>query len=185
MLLLLLLFFFFLLFVNHSFYIVHFTHLKTANNSIRCAFLFLLILLLLLPFSVLIVFQFSICTETIFFLFFLHPFIHFYLLCRVLKGDALITTCFYDTRGYINTTLGGFSISDEMCVNYIQYYPATKLEVCKSSVSEKTLEDYFFYMKRYAIHFCTFFLNLLISHQKGEGEREREVKTHEQSKRKK
>lgn len=67
---------------------------------------------------------------------------------KVYPGDALITTCYYDTRGYTNTTLGGFSISDEMCVNYIQYYPATQLEVCKSSVSEKTLEDYFFYMKR-------------------------------------
>lgn len=72
----------------------------------------------------------------------------FLFLLRVKKGDALITTCYYDTRGYTNTTLGGFSISDEMCVNYIQYYPATKLEVCKSSVSEKTLEDYFYYMKR-------------------------------------
>lgn len=64
------------------------------------------------------------------------------------QGDALITTCYYDTRGYTNITLGGFSISDEMCVNYIQYYPATKLEVCKSSVSEKTLANYFYYMKR-------------------------------------
>lgn len=67
---------------------------------------------------------------------------------RVMPGDALVTTCFYDTRGYTNTTLGGFSISDEMCVNYIHYYPATKLEVCKSSVSEKTLHDYFTYMKK-------------------------------------
>lgn len=87
-------------------------------------------------------------------------------ICFVLgckKGDALITTCYYDTRGYTNTTLGGFSISDEMCVNYIQYYPATQLEVCKSSVSEKTLEDYFFYMKRYLCHLqllCTCFNSL-------------------------
>lgn len=70
---------------------------------------------------------------------------------RVLPGDALVTTCFYDTRGYTNTTLGGFSISDEMCVNYIHYYPATNLEVCKSSVSEKTLHDYFTYMKKYVL----------------------------------
>lgn len=35
---------------------------------------------------------------------------------KVLPGDALVTTCYYDTRGYINTTLGGFSISDEMWV---------------------------------------------------------------------
>ncbi|CAD7091391.1 unnamed protein product [Hermetia illucens] len=67
---------------------------------------------------------------------------------KVLPGDALVTTCYYDTVGYKNATLGGFSISDEMCVNYIHYYPATKLEVCKSSVSEKTLADYFAYMKR-------------------------------------
>lgn len=28
-----------------------------------------------------------------------------------------------------NITLGGFAISDEMCVNYIHYYPNTRLEV--------------------------------------------------------
>ncbi|KAH8386946.1 hypothetical protein KR093_003733, partial [Drosophila rubida] len=67
---------------------------------------------------------------------------------RVLPGDALVTTCYYNTLADTNATLGGFSISDEMCVNYIHYYPATKLEVCKSSVSEETLENYFIYMKR-------------------------------------
>uniref|UniRef100_A0A182RVP1 DOMON domain-containing protein n=1 Tax=Anopheles funestus TaxID=62324 RepID=A0A182RVP1_ANOFN len=66
---------------------------------------------------------------------------------HVLPGDALVTTCYYDTRGYKTLTLGGFSISDEMCVNYIHYYPATALEVCKSSISEKSLHDYFDYMK--------------------------------------
>lgn len=58
----------------------------------------------------------------------------------------MVTTCYYDTEEYTNTTLGGFSISDEMCVNYIQYYPATKLEVCKSSVSEDNLAFFFNYM---------------------------------------
>lgn len=48
---------------------------------------------------------------------------------------------------YKEPVLGGFSISDEMCVNYIQYYPATELELCKSSVSEQTLEDYFHYLQ--------------------------------------
>ncbi|XP_055389701.1 tyramine beta-hydroxylase [Condylostylus longicornis] len=67
---------------------------------------------------------------------------------RVLPGDALVTTCYYNTEGYQNTTLGGFSISDEMCVNYIHYYPATNLEVCKSSVSEETLANYFIYMRK-------------------------------------
>lgn len=59
----------------------------------------------------------------------------------------MVTTCYYDTEAYKNTTLGGFSLSDEMCVNYIQYYPATKLELCKSAVSEKTLANYFRYME--------------------------------------
>ncbi|XP_035789242.1 tyramine beta-hydroxylase-like [Anopheles albimanus] len=66
---------------------------------------------------------------------------------RVLPGDALVTTCYYDTRGYETVTLGGFSISDEMCVNYIHYYPATELELCKSAISEKSLYNYFAYMR--------------------------------------
>lgn len=57
-----------------------------------------------------------------------------------------MTTCYYDTRGYETATLGGFSISDEMCVNYIHYYPATQLELCKSAISEKSLYNYFKYM---------------------------------------
>lgn len=66
---------------------------------------------------------------------------------QVHPGDALVTTCYYDTQGYDNATMGGFSIQDEMCVNYIHYYPATNLELCKSSVSEETLKDYFKFMK--------------------------------------
>ena len=38
----------------------------------------------------------------------------------VLPGDALVTTCYYDTRTYQNATMGGFSIQDEMCVNYVR-----------------------------------------------------------------
>ncbi|EDW75148.2 uncharacterized protein Dwil_GK19855, partial [Drosophila willistoni] len=67
---------------------------------------------------------------------------------HVMPGDALVTTCYYNTSADKSAALGGFAISDEMCVNYIHYYPATKLEVCKSSVSEETLENYFIYMKR-------------------------------------
>jgi dopamine beta-monooxygenase len=47
----------------------------------------------------------------------------------------------------VNMTVGGFAISDEMCVNYIHYYPRTHLEVCKSSVSAKSLREYFQFMK--------------------------------------
>ncbi|ESO05950.1 hypothetical protein HELRODRAFT_64253, partial [Helobdella robusta] len=66
----------------------------------------------------------------------------------VLPGDALVTTCVDQTRNKDNVTLGGFSISDEMCVNYIHYYPLVNLEVCKSSVTTKSLYDFFDLMKR-------------------------------------
>lgn len=63
------------------------------------------------------------------------------------QGDELITTCTYKTLDKDRVTLGGFSISDEMCVNYIHYYPKTDLEVCKSSVSEENLANYFDYLR--------------------------------------
>ncbi|XP_069676915.1 tyramine beta-hydroxylase [Periplaneta americana] len=62
---------------------------------------------------------------------------------RLLPGDALITTCWYKTTDRDNITLGGFAISDEMCVNYIHYYPKIDLEVCKSSISSESLQSYF------------------------------------------
>lgn len=43
----------------------------------------------------------------------------------------------------VNVSLGGFSISDEMCVNYVHYFPRIDLEVCKSSVSWEALRNYF------------------------------------------
>ena len=36
-----------------------------------------------------------------------------------------------------------------MCVNYMHYYPAIKIEVCKSSISDKTLADFFSKMREY------------------------------------
>ncbi|KAG1652652.1 Tyramine beta-hydroxylase [Nymphon striatum] len=68
---------------------------------------------------------------------------------EVQPGDALITTCKYRTQNRINVTLGGFSITDEMCVNYIHYYPKGNLEVCKSSIDTDSLMNYFKFMKSY------------------------------------
>ncbi|XP_068083155.1 tyramine beta-hydroxylase [Anabrus simplex] len=62
---------------------------------------------------------------------------------RILPGDALITTCTYKTTDRNNITLGGFAISDEMCVNYVHYFPKVDLEVCKSSISTESLDTYF------------------------------------------
>lgn len=64
----------------------------------------------------------------------------------VFKGHVLITRCEYNTEDRENITLGGFGISDEMCVNYVHYYPHTDLEVCKSAISDQALQTYFRYM---------------------------------------
>ncbi|KAH9627911.1 hypothetical protein HF086_015355 [Spodoptera exigua] len=68
---------------------------------------------------------------------------------KVLPGDYLETTCIYNTEEKENATIGGHAITDEMCVNYIHYYPATQLEVCKSAVSNAALENYFKFEKRW------------------------------------
>ncbi|XP_054157733.1 dopamine beta-hydroxylase-like [Oppia nitens] len=64
----------------------------------------------------------------------------------IFPGDVLINTCRFDTRGRVNMTLGGHAITDEMCVNYLHYYPKTQLEVCKSSMDTQYLRSYFRYM---------------------------------------
>ena len=62
---------------------------------------------------------------------------------RVLPGDMIINTCVFETMDRNNMTFGGFSIRDEMCVNYIHYYPLSSLEVCKSSIYDEVLKDFF------------------------------------------
>ncbi|KAH7642017.1 dopamine beta-hydroxylase-like protein [Dermatophagoides farinae] len=68
---------------------------------------------------------------------------------HVFPGDALINVCRYDTRKRTRMTLGGFSINDEMCVNYLHYYPLSDLEVCKSSIDTDHLLEYFETMRLY------------------------------------
>ncbi|XP_069972281.1 dopamine beta-hydroxylase [Penaeus vannamei] len=70
---------------------------------------------------------------------------------HVLPGDALVMACEYTTKDRANATLGGFSISDEMCVNYVHYFPKVDLEVCKSSVDSATLFDYFDFLRRWEL----------------------------------
>nr|AZK16218.1 tyramine beta-hydroxylase [Lymnaea stagnalis] len=68
---------------------------------------------------------------------------------HVLPGDVLITTCEYDTTKRSKATVGGFSITDEMCLNYVHYYPRSDLEVCKSSVRTDSLHTFFFLLNRF------------------------------------
>jgi hypothetical protein len=44
----------------------------------------------------------------------------------ILPGDRLITTCGYDTSQDSTYTHGGLSSNDEMCFNFVEYYPARK-----------------------------------------------------------
>jgi hypothetical protein len=42
---------------------------------------------------------------------------------KILPGDALVTTCTFDTTTASSTVLGGDETTDEMCENYLTYYP--------------------------------------------------------------
>ena len=45
--------------------------------------------------------------------------------------------------GVSSAPQGGFGILEEMCVNYVHYYPQTRLELCKSAVDPGFLQKYF------------------------------------------
>ncbi|NXP37443.1 DOPO hydroxylase, partial [Leiothrix lutea] len=65
------------------------------------------------------------------------------------QGDELITTCTYNTEDRSRATVGGFGILEEMCVNYVHYYPQTQLELCKSAVDPGYLRRYFNLVNRF------------------------------------
>ncbi|XP_060697221.1 dopamine beta-hydroxylase [Hemiscyllium ocellatum] len=66
----------------------------------------------------------------------------------VKPGDVLITSCTYNTEDRSHVTVGGFGINEEMCVNYVHYYPQTQLELCKSAVDISYLQKYFTFINR-------------------------------------
>ncbi|KAF7216960.1 dopamine beta-hydroxylase isoform X2 [Nothobranchius furzeri] len=68
---------------------------------------------------------------------------------NALQGDVLITKCTYNTEDRSKPTVGGFGIMEEMCVNYIHYYPRTQLELCKSHVDPGFLQKYFNFINRF------------------------------------
>uniref|UniRef100_A0A4W2F7M9 Dopamine beta-hydroxylase n=1 Tax=Bos indicus x Bos taurus TaxID=30522 RepID=A0A4W2F7M9_BOBOX len=67
----------------------------------------------------------------------------------VYPGDVLITSCTYNTEDRRLATVGGFGILEEMCVNYVHYYPQTQLELCKSAVDPGFLHKYFRLVNRF------------------------------------
>nr|XP_046163418.1 dopamine beta-hydroxylase-like [Oncorhynchus gorbuscha] len=67
----------------------------------------------------------------------------------VLPGDVLLTKCTYNTEDRSQPTVGGFGIMEEMCVNYVHYYPRTQLELCKSNIDPGYLQKYFSFINRF------------------------------------
>uniref|UniRef100_H2TDY7 Dopamine beta-hydroxylase n=1 Tax=Takifugu rubripes TaxID=31033 RepID=H2TDY7_TAKRU len=65
------------------------------------------------------------------------------------QGDVLITKCTYNTEDRSKPTVGGFGIMEEMCVNYVHYYPQTMLELCKTHVDMAHLQKFFSAMNRF------------------------------------
>lgn len=70
---------------------------------------------------------------------------------HILPGDSMVIECEYNTEKRSNATIGGFAITDEMCVSYLHYYPNTNLEVCKSSIETKTLNKWFEFIRRWDV----------------------------------
>lgn len=66
---------------------------------------------------------------------------------EIQPGDAIVNTCVYETTERERMTLGGYGITDEMCVNYMHYYPASELELCKSSIGDYYLDEFFTKMR--------------------------------------
>nr|XP_010952799.1 dopamine beta-hydroxylase [Camelus bactrianus] len=64
-------------------------------------------------------------------------------------GDVLITSCTYNTEDRKLATVGGFGILEEMCVNYVHYYPRSQLELCKSAVDPGFLQKFFHLVNRF------------------------------------
>jgi len=67
---------------------------------------------------------------------------------QIERGDTILHTCIYNTEIRANMTFGGYGITDEMCVNYMHYYPRSELEVCKTSVRDDALDRFFETMKQ-------------------------------------
>lgn len=48
----------------------------------------------------------------------------------IAPGDRITTTCVYDSTGRGSQTSGGVASDEEMCINFLMYYPAVASEKC-------------------------------------------------------
>ncbi|CAH1230127.1 MOXD1 [Branchiostoma lanceolatum] len=66
----------------------------------------------------------------------------------VKEGDQLITKCTYKTTDRTQVTIGGLSTRQEMCLNFIQYYPRIKLGTCQTALDINQQATFF------AVHYA-------------------------------
>lgn len=52
---------------------------------------------------------------------------------------------------------------EEMCVNYVHYYPRTQLELCKSHVDPGYLQKYFSLINRYRLEHFSLTSSMIIA----------------------
>ncbi|EDV25402.1 uncharacterized protein TRIADDRAFT_55461 [Trichoplax adhaerens] len=62
---------------------------------------------------------------------------------KMLPGDSLAITCSYKTANRNTSTVGGEATKDEMCLNYVFYYPKLPFSVCVTYASYTDLVPYF------------------------------------------
>ncbi|XP_077997834.1 DBH-like monooxygenase protein 1 [Glandiceps talaboti] len=53
---------------------------------------------------------------------------------QVVPGDHLILECTYNTASRTGLTYGGLGTKEEMCLNFLYYYPRIPLSKCQSSI---------------------------------------------------
>jgi len=51
----------------------------------------------------------------------------------ILPGDDIVTHCIYDTTSRTNITYAGYTTEDEMCLNFVLYYPKLDVKACLSN----------------------------------------------------
>ncbi|CAJ0575545.1 unnamed protein product, partial [Mesorhabditis spiculigera] len=58
-------------------------------------------------------------------------------------SDRLVTTCVHNTMKRVNMTHSGLGGHEEMCINYIHYYPRMEVAACQSQVTNASLQAFF------------------------------------------
>ena len=60
------------------------------------------------------------------------------------RGDALITQCRFETNDRSNFTFFGFSTHDEMCYDFVYYYPKIEsFQMCVSDEPYSVMETFY------------------------------------------